>query len=98
MTEREVWVKPTNWCCMGPGPQADCEHVLAHFHADCDLCRKSPECPHCKERQEACGRVHKSTRVWGAAPAEVITKMHQHIEQDHGNEPGQQELFTIGGL
>lgn len=98
MTGRDVFVKATNWCCMGPWPQADCEHVLSHFHADCDLCRKSPTCALCQEQQKACGRVHTSTRVWGADPAEVIAKMHQHVTAVHSNQPGQQELFTMGGL
>jgi len=82
-TAAQIHVKPTNWCCMGPWPQADCEHVLSHFHADCDLCRKSPTCPHCQAAMSACGRVHYSTRVWGANPDEVKERMAAHLNEAH---------------
>lgn len=82
-TSDDVWVKPTNWCCLGPWPQPDCEHVLSHFHADCDLCRKSPTCLHCREQQKACGRVHSSTRVWGKDPEEVRERMAAHLNDQH---------------
>ena len=84
---REIVVKPTNWCCMGPWPQADCDHVLSHFHADCLLCRKSKSCAHCQERQAACGRVHSCTRVWGADPQQVIERMRAHLQEQHTESP-----------
>lgn len=83
LTTPEVHVKPTNWCCMGPWPQADCEHVLSHFHADCMLCRKSHNCTHCQTAGKACGRCHETTRVWGATPEEVQERMAGHINDVH---------------
>lgn len=87
--EPEIWVKPTNWCRMGPWPQANCEHVLSHFHADCNLCRKSPTCPHCAEK--ACGRVHNTTRIWGATPEQVRQRMAVHIDEEHPPATAQDE-------
>lgn len=82
-----IVVRPTNWCCMGPWPQADCEHVLSHFHADCGLCRKSPTCTDCHQQGKPCGRVHNSTRIWGATPEEVIQRMTGHVDEEHPATP-----------
>lgn len=79
----EVLVRPTDWCCMGPWPQADCEHVLSHFHADCDLCRKSRTCADCQAKGEACGRLHNTTRIWGATPEQVRERMTGHVTEEH---------------